>query len=122
MAAIAPPPERPRSGSVIDPQASRARPRRFTGTAGLAAAAIAALVSTLAGFAWRIRDLGAQSLWWDEAYSAVVARGSVREIVAAIASADFHPPLHYALLHYWRLLAGEGEYALRYPSVAAGTL
>jgi hypothetical protein len=81
-----------------------------------------ALLATALGFAWRTRELGSQSFWWDEAYSAVVARGSLPEIVAAITAADFHPPLHYVLFHYWRLVAGEGEYALRYVSVAAGTL
>ncbi|HEY3109920.1 MAG TPA: glycosyltransferase family 39 protein, partial [Chloroflexota bacterium] len=81
-----------------------------------------ALLATALGFAWRARDLGGQSFWWDEAYSAVVARGSLAEIVAAITAADFHPPLHYLLLHYWRLVAGESEYALRYVSVAAGAL
>lgn len=76
---------------------------------------------TLLGFLLRARWLGGQSFWWDEAYSAVVARGSLREIVRAIATADFHPPLHYVLLHYWRLVAGESEYALRFTATAAGT-
>jgi len=80
-----------------------------------------ALAVVLAGFVLRTRQLGVQSFWWDEAYSAVVARGSLREIVAAITAADFHPPLHYVLFHYWRMAAGESEYALRFTAAAAGT-
>jgi 4-amino-4-deoxy-L-arabinose transferase-like glycosyltransferase len=83
---------------------------------------LAALAIVLLAFFDRIRRIAAQSFWWDEAYSAVVARGSLSEIVAAITAADFHPPLHYVLFHYWRLVAGESEYALRFTAVAAGTL
>ncbi|HEV8637996.1 MAG TPA: glycosyltransferase family 39 protein [Chloroflexota bacterium] len=80
-----------------------------------------ALLVTLVAFLARCWELGRQSFWWDEAYSAVVARGSLSEIVRTVAADDFHPPLHYMLLHAWRLVAGETEYALRFTSVAFGT-
>lgn len=81
----------------------------------------AAGLVTLAGFALRCLELSRnQSFWWDEAYSAVVARGSLAQIARTVAAEDFHPPLHYWLLHGWARLAGEGEYALRYTSVAFG--
>jgi len=35
---------------------------------------------------------------------------------------DVHPPLYYTLLHVWRLLTGDSEFALRALSVLAGTL
>jgi 4-amino-4-deoxy-L-arabinose transferase-like glycosyltransferase len=80
-----------------------------------------ALLIVLAAFVGRCWELGRQSFWWDEAYSAVVARGSPAEIVRTVAAEDFHPPLHYLLLHAWRLVGGESEYALRLTSVAFGT-
>ena len=80
-----------------------------------------ALVVTLAAFLGRCWELGRQSFWWDEAYSAVVARASPATIIATVAAEDFHPPLHYLLLHVWRQIAGESEYALRFTSVAFGT-
>jgi hypothetical protein len=51
-----------------------------------------------------------------------VARGSLFEIARTVGAEDFHPPLHYWLLHLWARFAGEGEYALRYTSVAFGVL
>ncbi len=83
--------------------------------------AIGALTIVLLAFIARVRGLGDQSFWWDEAYSAVVARGSLRQIVTELATNDFHPPFHYLLFHYWSNVAGEGEFALRYTAVVAGT-
>lgn len=73
-------------------------------------------------FAARVVGLGSQSFWWDEAYSAVVARRSIGDIIATVAAEDFHPPLHYVVLKAWALAAGESEFALRYSSVIFGTL
>src|SRR5438552_681503 len=75
-----------------------------------------ALGVLLAGFALRMWASVGPSFWFDEAYSAVVARGSVADILATIAADDFHPPLHYLLFHYWRMLAGESELSLRLTS------
>jgi len=80
------------------------------------------LVVMLAGFALRTVHLGRDSFWWDEAYSAIVARQAVETIVETVGREDFHPPLHYLALHAWRAVAGEGEYALRFLSVWFGTI
>ena len=85
------------------------------------ASTIAALV-VLASFALRIWRLGVPSFWWDDAYSTLVASRPLSEIVSTLAREDFHPPLHYFLLHYWMRVAGLSEFALRFPSVAAGVL
>src|SRR5579884_325232 len=80
------------------------------------------LVILLGAFALRVWRLAVPSFWWDDAYSTMVASGSLRSIVAALGREDFHPPLHYFLLHYWMRLVGRSEFSLRYMSVAAGVL
>ncbi|MGH7861959.1 MAG: glycosyltransferase family 39 protein, partial [Candidatus Dormibacteraceae bacterium] len=82
----------------------------------------AAVPIILIAFALRVWRLGSQSFWWDESYSTMVASESLRSIVATLAREDFHPPLHYFILHYWMRIAGQSEFALRFASVAAGTL
>lgn len=59
-----------------------------------------------------------QSVWFDEAYSILVARHTPAEIVT-LAAADTHPPGYYLLLHTWGSLVGWSEFALRGLSVVA---
>ncbi len=73
----------------------------------------------LLGFALRVYRLGVDSLWYDETVSALLARKSLAEMWAHTAR-DIHPPLYYALLHFWRLLAGGSEYSLAFFSVWFG--
>ncbi len=82
----------------------------------------AAVLILLLAFGLRVWRLSSQSFWWDESYSAMVASGSLRSIVATLAREDFHPPLHYFILHYWMRVAGQSEFALRYVSVTLGVL
>ena len=56
--------------------------------------------------------IGADSLWYDESYSAAAARHPVAEMVPMIA-ADSHPPLYYLLLRAMTLVAGDSEAAVR---------
>ncbi len=70
----------------------------------------------LLGFALRVYRLGVDSLWYDETVSALLARKSLAEMWAHTVR-DIHPPLYYALLHFWRLLAGGSEYSLAFLSV-----
>ena len=53
-----------------------------------------------------------QNLWRDEAFSYVLAIRSIPEILKLTAG-DFNPPLYYILLHYWMLLFGSSEIAMR---------
>ena len=75
----------------------------------------------LLAWALRIHNLGQQSLWYDEGNSYVQATRSFADI-AANAARDIHPPGYYWLLAAWRALAGETEFALRFPSALASLL
>lgn len=59
-----------------------------------------------------------QSVWFDEAYSILLAKKSAGEIMA-LTGVDTHPPFYYLLLHAWGSLFSWSELALRIPSVLA---
>jgi len=77
-------------------------------------------VATLA-YGLRVYNLNDWGFWYDEGYSATAASHSLAGILAML-SFDVHPPLYYLLLKGWMAAAGDGEFALRYFSVAAGLL
>ena len=77
------------------------------------------LAILLLAFALRVVALDAQSLWYDEAVTAQVAQQGLGELAQWTAD-DIQPPLYYALVAGWTRLAGTGEWALRFPSVAFG--
>jgi mannosyltransferase len=96
----------------------------------------------LASFAVRLHDLGTKSLWADEGMTLRRAQqppGLIFKNLNLIpitpdyhdgiereekytASSDLHPPLYFLLIHLWILVAGQSEFALRFPSVVAATL
>lgn len=53
-----------------------------------------------------------QTFWRDEAFSYLLAKKSLWEIIFLTAK-DFNPPLYYLLLHYWIKIFGSSEIALR---------
>ena len=53
-----------------------------------------------------------QSVWFDEAYSILLAKYSFREIITLTAQ-DVHPPAYYWLLKAWTMVFGDSELALR---------
>ena len=53
-----------------------------------------------------------QSLWRDEAFSALLSIKNFGEIIS-ITAKDFSPPLYYFFLHFWIKLFGLSEIALR---------
>lgn len=64
-----------------------------------------------------------QSLWLDEATTALVARNyNFGEIITKFSPGDFHPPLYYLVMRVWSLAFGTSEIALRLPSVIFGVL
>lgn len=63
-----------------------------------------------------------QSLWLDEATSAMVAKMPLGDIFAKFLPGDFHPPLYYLILKYWVMFFGSSEIELRIPSVFFGIL
>ncbi|RME85758.1 MAG: hypothetical protein D6775_01880 [Caldilineae bacterium] len=73
----------------------------------------------LLAFALRLHRLGADSLWYDETVSALLAAKPLAAMWAHTAG-DIHPPLYYALLHFWTAAAGHGEFALAFFSLWFG--
>ena len=57
-----------------------------------------------------------QSVWFDEAYSIMVAKQPVAQLLH-LTAVDTHPPLYYLLLKLWAGLFGWSELALRSLSV-----
>ncbi len=76
---------------------------------------------TLLALGLRLYHLDAQSLWYDEAFSAYLAAMSPAEIAARTA-ADIQPPLYYYLLHGWIGWMGDDEIGLRSLSLLFGLL
>jgi uncharacterized membrane protein len=74
----------------------------------------------LLAFALRVAFLAQRPLWYDEAFSVLLAERDVAAIVRGTA-VDVQPPLYYFLLHAW-LGLGENVFELRLLSVALSLL
>jgi len=70
----------------------------------------------LLAFVLRLYRLGADSLWYDETVSALLASKPLAAMWAHTAG-DIHPPFYYALLHFWTLALGQSEFAYAFFSV-----
>lgn len=84
-----------------------------------------ALIALLAlALVVRLVRLGAESLWFDEAFSVTAARGSWGELFATVVADGRHPPLSFLVLRgSLTLLGGLGiELASRLPSVFVSTI
>ena len=77
------------------------------------------LILVLAAFL-RFYRLDAQSLWADEGNSVSLSGRSLPYINAGAAH-DIHPPFYYYLLHFWMLIFGNSEFAVRALSALLGT-
>jgi len=53
-----------------------------------------------------------QSLWRDEAFSYLLAKKNILQIIILTAK-DYNPPLYYLTLHFWMKIFGSSEIALR---------
>ncbi|MBI4009074.1 glycosyltransferase family 39 protein, partial [Candidatus Roizmanbacteria bacterium] len=53
-----------------------------------------------------------QSLWRDEAFSYLLAKKNILQIIT-LSAKDFNPPLYYILLHLWIKIFGVTEISLR---------
>lgn len=62
-----------------------------------------------------------QSVWFDEAYSIMLAKQPAAQLVH-LTALDTHPPFYYLLLKAWATVFGWGEFALRSLSVLAAGL
>src|SRR3954454_14066374 len=64
-------------------------------------------------------DLGASSLFGDEAASLGVVHGATTGLVSRLDATEIAPPLFYVVLKAWTVLVGGGDDAvLRLPSLA----
>jgi hypothetical protein len=79
------------------------------------------LLLVLIGFLLRLYRLDAQSLWYDEGVTAVIAQRDLAALTQWTAN-DIQPPLYYYLVAGWGRLAGWSEWALRFPSAWLGVL
>lgn len=75
----------------------------------------------LAGFALRVHELGALSLWMDEAFSVFGSRPPVAQALANLLADGVHPPLFY-FVQRLSYLFGVSEFALRWPAAMMGVL
>jgi uncharacterized membrane protein len=83
--------------------------------------ALAALAGvTLAGLALRL--VIPRGIWLDEAISINQANLSFHDMFENLQFADRHPPLHHVALWLTVRAVGDGELAVRLPSLIAGTL
>lgn len=73
----------------------------------------------LAGFIFRVVSIN-QSLWLDEATTALVSKMTIVDMFTKFLPADFHPPLYYLILKFWTFVFGYSEISLRMPSVFFG--
>lgn len=73
----------------------------------------------LAAFVLAIHGIGAQSFWYDEVYSVMLAQRGAANVIRQTASLDFNTPLHYLMLTAWTAAAGTGEFSARLLSVCA---
>jgi len=78
-------------------------------------------VILIVGLILRLINLN-QSLWIDEATTALVARMSFPDIFTKFLPGDFHPPLYYLFMKFWVSIFGSAEISLRIPSVIFGVL
>ncbi len=74
----------------------------------------AILLAWLLGL-WRLAD---QSMWIDEWFTTLNSGKSWAEFLPSVLATERRPPLHFALLKVWSLVAGREELALRLFSVA----
>lgn len=70
------------------------------------------------GFGLRLFHLDGQSFWYDEAFSAGVARATTAQILSNEFT-DIHPPLYQLILHHW-LVFGGSDFAIRFLSTTLG--
>ena len=77
---------------------------------------------TLLAFLLRAYQLGAQSYWIDEAWTAYWAHFSFGEIWHLLRTTEPLPPFYHPSTIYWVKLVGDSEYALRFYSLVFGVM
>jgi hypothetical protein len=98
-------------------EAATAASTQLTREVILACIALAGVI--LLALATRLVGLAQDSLWLDEIWSLNAAQMSLADM-AEWTSGDIHPPLYYAILHFWIDMAGTSEAGMRSLSAALG--
>ena len=79
------------------------------------------LILLIAAAVPRLLNLGTEAFWYDEAFTASVARLDLAKLIAAVRS-DVHPPLFYLVEWLTTRTLGSSEFALRFPSAIFGVI
>jgi uncharacterized membrane protein len=95
-------------------------PRRGEPDVSRHAALLALAVVTLVGLVLRL--IVTRGIWLDEAISIHEAHLPFRDMMESLQFSDRHPPLHYIVLWLTVRALGDSEFAVRLPSLIAGTL
>ena len=74
------------------------------------------------GLFLRIHDLGTKSIWLDEAISVGLAKSTLPQMFTTLATEKPHVPLYFTILHFWVMLFGDSEAAVRSLSALFGFL
>ncbi|HRW07173.1 MAG TPA: hypothetical protein P5121_18850, partial [Caldilineaceae bacterium] len=83
---------------------------------------LALLALILCAYGWRVSGLTRQSLWRDEVDAIYFALRDLPDTLAMFVAMAQNGPLYFLTLRLWFYFVGASEFALRYPSVIAGTL
>lgn len=94
----------------------------YSDLAGTRTNLIIVLVLTLVGLVLRAYDVGGSGFWRDEAQAIFIASKPFPGGIVEALRNDGHPPLHYFVMHFWVILFGGGEWAVRLFSVLCGVL
>jgi mannosyltransferase len=68
----------------------------------------------------RLYHLAKECLWLDEAYQVQTSSKNLTSILQTTIHQDTHPPLYYFIQHFWMLLFGQCEAAVRSLSACMG--
>ena len=80
------------------------------------------LAILLLATALRLYRVGEMSLRADEAANLFLAAEEPGAMIQPFLTIDPHLPLYFLILHYWMLLAGRSELAIRFPTVFVGVV
>jgi len=86
------------------------------------ASLVAIGLAALAAFVVRAASLDTQSLWRDEVDALRFATVRWADLLASFTRPGWNGPLYYVFLRAWVALTGTSEYAMRFFSLAFGTL
>lgn len=82
-------------------------------------AKVSPALAVIVGIALRLPGLTSKPLWYDEAFSLLLASQDLPAILRGT-MADVHPPGYYLLLHFWLQLFGSSALSGRLFSLACG--